>query len=116
MFEKAAEMYSQAIQFYPGGHKNCAVFYSNRAACYANLNQYDRVIQDCTMALEADPMYVKAMLRRANAHEKTGKLTDSLHGTLPVLVSYIKIWRLRVFWRNSRIWGQSSRRIVYSRR
>ncbi len=85
-------MYSQAIAYYPKLNAQCAVFYSNRAACYANLNQFDRVIDDCTTALQVDPTYVKAMLRRANAYEKTERITDALHGKLKSLYTYLIAW------------------------
>ncbi|GAA95361.1 uncharacterized protein L969DRAFT_92382 [Mixia osmundae IAM 14324] len=67
-FEKAIEYYTQALR-----HEEAAVYFSNRAACYANIGQPERVIEDTTKALALDPTYVKALVRRANARESTGE-------------------------------------------
>ncbi|KAL0075137.1 hypothetical protein F4703DRAFT_1744381 [Phycomyces blakesleeanus] len=64
-YEEAVHLYSQAIRF-----KKDPVFFSNRAACFGNLGQNDRVIQDCDEALKLDPVYIKALNRRAQAFEK----------------------------------------------
>ncbi|KAJ2083283.1 TOM (translocase of outer membrane) complex component [Coemansia sp. RSA 988] len=73
-YERAIELYSHALRF----EKN-AVFFSNRAACYAANNDYDKVIEDCASALELEPRYVKALVRRAQAHESTERYRDSLY-------------------------------------
>ncbi|KAG5513415.1 hypothetical protein PMAC_001479 [Pneumocystis sp. 'macacae'] len=72
-YEKAIELYSCAI--------TCSkdpVFYSNRAACYTALNNPQQVIEDTTMALNLDPMYVKALNRRAAAYETLEKNDEAL--------------------------------------
>ncbi|PWN34845.1 TPR-like protein, partial [Meira miltonrushii] len=66
-FTQAIEYYTKAIAAKP-----MAVFYSNRAACYSNLNQPENVIPDCNSALEMDKTYVKALNRRAVAQEALG--------------------------------------------
>lgn len=68
-------MYTLALQY-----KADPIFFSNRAACYANLGYNDRVIEDCNEALRLDPVYVKALNRRAHALEKKGDLENSLYG------------------------------------
>ncbi|KAI9354773.1 hypothetical protein BD770DRAFT_347220 [Pilaira anomala] len=73
-YEEAAELYSLALKY-----KADPIFYSNRAACYANLGLNDRVIEDCNEALKLDPVYVKALNRRAHALEKKGDLENSLY-------------------------------------
>ena len=43
-YQKAIEMYTKAIHYYHAkGNPKCAVFFSNRAACFANLSQFDKV-------------------------------------------------------------------------
>ncbi|KAI9098268.1 import receptor [Phlyctochytrium arcticum] len=74
-YDEALKLYSQAITLSP----NDAVFYSNRAACYANLNNYDAVLEDCTAALKLDSTYVKALNRRAQAYEHTEDWTAALN-------------------------------------
>lgn len=66
-FTQAIEYYTKAIAAKP-----MAVFYSNRAACYSNLNQPENVIPDCNSALSMDKTYVKALNRRAVAQEALG--------------------------------------------
>lgn len=61
-------------------YKADPIFYSNRAACYANLGQSEQVIQDCNDALKLDPVYVKALNRRAHAFEKLEKYEEALYG------------------------------------
>lgn len=39
---------------------------------------YEAVREDCTKALELDPRYVKALLRRARALEKLGEFEPAL--------------------------------------
>ncbi|KAI7907183.1 uncharacterized protein BX663DRAFT_495090 [Cokeromyces recurvatus] len=73
-YEEAAELYTLALKY-----KADPIFYSNRAACYANLGYNDRVIEDCNEALRLDPVYVKALNRRAHALEKKGDLENSLY-------------------------------------
>ncbi len=66
-------MYTQAINLSPD-----AVFYSNRAACYANLDDYESVIADCNRALDLDKRYLRALNRRAIANEKLKRWRGAL--------------------------------------
>ncbi|KAK0378395.1 mitochondrial import receptor subunit tom-70 [Colletotrichum limetticola] len=63
-YNKAIDLYSQAILC-----KANPIFYSNRAACYNALGNWDKVVEDTTAAINLDPEYVKALNRRANAYE-----------------------------------------------
>lgn len=45
-----------------------------------SLHQYEAVVDDCTAALELNPRYVKALLRRAQANEKLEKYDVALEG------------------------------------
>ncbi|KAI8325112.1 TPR-like protein [Martensiomyces pterosporus] len=73
-FPKAIELYTQALRF-----DEDPVFYSNRAACYAAQDSHEKVIEDCSSALKLEPRYVKALMRRAQAYESTGRFRDSLY-------------------------------------
>lgn len=70
-FDEAIKLYTKAIAAQP-----LAVFFSNRAACYSNIGQYRKVIEDCDSALELDPRYSKALNRRANAAKQLGSGLD----------------------------------------
>jgi len=45
---------------------------------YLIKEQYEDAIVDCTKALEFNPDYMKALLRRAHLYEKTDKLDEAL--------------------------------------
>ncbi|KAH6696917.1 import receptor [Plectosphaerella plurivora] len=63
-YNRAIDLYSKAILC-----KANPIFYSNRAACYNALGDWDKVVEDTTAAVNLDPEYVKALNRRANAYE-----------------------------------------------
>ncbi|KAI9496461.1 hypothetical protein BDB00DRAFT_869402 [Zychaea mexicana] len=71
---EAAQLYTKAIEF-----KADPIYYSNRAACYANLGDNGRVFDDCNSALQLNPVYIKALNRRAHALELRGDLETALY-------------------------------------
>ncbi len=72
-YPKAIELYGKAILCKPD-----PIFYSNRAACFNALGQWDKVIEDTTAAINLDNEYVKALNRRANAYEHLEKYSEAL--------------------------------------
>lgn len=72
-YNEAIELYSKAILCKPD-----PVFYSNRAACYNAMSDWEKVIQDTTAALALDNEYVKALNRRANAYEQSEMNSEAL--------------------------------------
>ncbi|WDK20405.1 import receptor [Colletotrichum graminicola] len=72
-YNKAIELYSKAILC-----KANPIFYSNRAACYNALGNWDKVVEDTTAAINLDPEYVKALNRRANAYEHLKMYSEAL--------------------------------------
>lgn len=72
-YDKAIDLYGQAILCKPD-----PIYYSNRAACYNALGQFDKVIDDTTAAIALDSEYVKALNRRANAYEHLEKYSEAL--------------------------------------
>lgn len=71
----ALDQYDNAIKLIPKTHPDRAVFHSNRAACMMQMRpiDYDSVISECTMALQVQPRFVRALLRRARAFEAIAK-------------------------------------------
>merc|ERR1719198_358428 len=58
----AVECYTAALNFSPPGDEHNyskAVYHSNRAACYLHMTLYDKVVADCSRALEFFPSFVK---------------------------------------------------------
>ena len=72
-YNKAIELYGKAIICKPD-----PVFYSNRAACYNVLSEWDKVVEDTTAAIAMDSEYVKALNRRAIAYEHQEKYSEAL--------------------------------------
>jgi stress-induced-phosphoprotein 1 len=59
--------------------------FSNRAACYKQISNFDGTIEDCTAVLEVDPENVKALIRRAQAFEGVERYRFSLQDCRTVL-------------------------------
>ncbi|XP_025932547.1 mitochondrial import receptor subunit TOM70 [Apteryx rowi] len=80
-YEQAIQCYTEAISLCPP-EKNLdlSTFYQNRAAAYEQLQKWTEVAQDCTKAVELNPKYVKALFRRAKAHEKLDNKKECLEG------------------------------------
>jgi tetratricopeptide (TPR) repeat protein len=72
-YNNAIDLYTKAVQL-----QQNPIFYSNRAACYQAMGEWDKVIEDTTAALNLDAMYVKALNRRANAYEASEKYQEAL--------------------------------------
>ncbi|CAN0917302.1 Protein CLMP1 [Linum grandiflorum] len=76
----ALEQYESGLRLTPNSHPDRAVFHSNRAACLMQMKpiDYDSVISECSMALQVQPRFVRALLRRARALEAIGKFEMAL--------------------------------------
>ena len=72
-YNEAIGLYGKAILCKPD-----PIFYSNRAACYNALGDWDKVVEDTTAAIALDSEYVKALNRRANAYEHLEKYSEAL--------------------------------------
>jgi mitochondrial import receptor subunit TOM70 len=72
-YNKAIELYGKAIVCKPD-----PVYYSNRAACYNVLSDWDKVVDDTSAAIAMDAEYVKALNRRAHAYEHLGMFSEAL--------------------------------------
>ncbi|KAK3707875.1 TOM (translocase of outer membrane) complex component [Vermiconidia calcicola] len=72
-YNRAIDLYGQAILC-----KADPVFYSNRAACWNAMSNWEKVIEDTTAAINLDNEYVKALNRRANAYEQETRFSEAL--------------------------------------
>lgn len=63
---EASVAYSEGLQYHPTN----AILLCNRAACRSKQGHYEKAVEDCTAALDAQPNYLKALLRRANCYLK----------------------------------------------
>ncbi|XP_076947951.1 TPR repeat-containing thioredoxin TTL1-like [Bidens hawaiensis] len=65
-FYEACKAYSEGLEHEPYN----SVLLSNRAACRYKLGQFERAVEDCTIALNLRPSYAKVRLRRAQCNAK----------------------------------------------
>ncbi|KAF2133684.1 mitochondrial precursor protein [Dothidotthia symphoricarpi CBS 119687] len=72
-YTRAIDLYGKAILC-----RQDPVFYSNRAACFNAMSDWDKVIEDTTAAINLDNEYVKALNRRANAYEQVERNSEAL--------------------------------------
>lgn len=72
-YNRAIELYGKAIIC-----RQDPVFYSNRAACWNAMSNWEKVIEDTTAAINLDNEYVKALNRRANAYEQVDRNSEAL--------------------------------------
>ncbi|XP_077402322.1 tetratricopeptide repeat protein 1 [Vanacampus margaritifer] len=82
----AEQNYTQALRLCPHCFsQERAVLFSNRAAARLHLDRKDDGIADCSRALELNPDYMKALLRRAELYEQTEQLEKALDDYQKVL-------------------------------
>ena len=74
-FYEAASEFTKAIDQDPYDH----VFYSNRSACYAALDQHSKACADARRCVELKPDFVKGYSRLGFALYKSGFFHDSIH-------------------------------------
>ncbi|KAH7657552.1 TPR repeat-containing protein [Dioscorea alata] len=80
-YDDALSKYELALQLaseVPDSEEIRSMCHANRAICFLKLQKYDDTIKECTKALELNPSYVKALLRRAEAHEKLDHLEEAI--------------------------------------
>ncbi|TDH05330.1 hypothetical protein EPR50_G00143810 [Perca flavescens] len=83
---EAERSYTEALGFCPVCFsRERAVLFSNRAAARLHLELKDSAISDCSRAIELNPDYVRALLRRAELYEQTEKLDEALEDYKKVL-------------------------------
>jgi len=88
-FEVAVDHYTKCIDALKregrGESELALKAYSNRAACYKQISNFDGTIADCTAVLEIDPENVKALVRRAQAFEGVERYRFALQDVKTVL-------------------------------
>ncbi|ESR66764.1 TPR REGION domain-containing protein [Citrus sinensis] len=55
-----------------------SICHSNRGICFLKLGKFEESIKECTKALELNPTYMKALIRRAEAHEKLEHFEEAI--------------------------------------
>ncbi|KAG8905007.1 TOM (translocase of outer membrane) complex component [Tulasnella sp. 403] len=84
-FSQAIDLYTRAIEVASAPE---AVYFSNRAACYMNLQpaEYEKAVTDCDEALKRDPTYIKALNRRGTALDALKRDEEALRDFTAVTI------------------------------
>lgn len=65
-YKEAVDLYTETLKACPADNESLrAKLYFNRGACHNALRNHEDCIKDCTSALEIQPDYAKALMRRA---------------------------------------------------
>nr|GMD53405.1 HSP-interacting protein-like [Ipomoea batatas] len=86
-YEVAMLMYEKAIKLLPGNHIDVPYLRSNMAACYMQMgsSEYPKAVYECNLALEVNPNYTKALLKRARCYEALSRLDLALRDAKRVM-------------------------------
>ncbi|XP_006165127.1 tetratricopeptide repeat protein 1 [Tupaia chinensis] len=85
-YVEAESSYSQALQMCPSCfQKDRSILFSNRAAARMKQDKKETAISDCSKAIQLNPSYIRAILRRAELYEKTDKLDEALEDYKSIL-------------------------------
>lgn len=85
-YKEAVNLYTQALNTCPLKFQNDrSILYANRAAARISLEKNDAAVLDCNKAIELNPNYMKALLRRAQLHKKMDNLERALEDYKKIL-------------------------------
>lgn len=76
--DEAYRLYSEALEIDPLNKSYNAKLYFNRATVLSKQKKTEATIADCTRALDLDPSYTKAYLRRARTYMDTEQYEDAV--------------------------------------
>ncbi|KAB0361886.1 hypothetical protein FD754_006042 [Muntiacus muntjak] len=83
---EAESSYTRGLQTCPSCfQKDRSVLFSNRAAARMKQDKKEMAISDCSKAIQLNPSYIRAILRRAELYEKTDKLDEALEDYKSIL-------------------------------
>ncbi|KAF8796079.1 tetratricopeptide repeat protein 1-like [Argiope bruennichi] len=78
-YKEAVNLYTQALNTCPLKYQNDrSILYANRAAARISLDKKEEAVLDCNKAIELNPNYLKALIRRAQLHKKMDNLERAL--------------------------------------
>ncbi|KAJ9562024.1 hypothetical protein OSB04_007184 [Centaurea solstitialis] len=81
LYEEALLKYDYAIQLAPEMSSSAeirSICHNNRATCFFKLGNYEDTVKECSKALELNPTYMKALIRRGEANEKLTNYDEAI--------------------------------------
>merc|ERR1712002_44018 len=75
---EAIRLYSEALEIDPCNRSTNAKLFFNRATVAAKLGKIKDSIEDCSKAIDLDPNYTKAILRRAKSYLETEQYEEAV--------------------------------------
>ncbi|PRW59699.1 Tetratricopeptide repeat 1 [Chlorella sorokiniana] len=72
-YDAALTAYDKALGMVPADAADAALLHSNKAACHMMQKRYKEAVTECSAALEGQPNFFKALVRRAKAYEQLGQ-------------------------------------------
>ncbi|KAJ9686160.1 hypothetical protein PVL29_015179 [Vitis rotundifolia] len=73
-FSEACSAYGEGLKY----DTSNSVLYCNRAVCWSKLGLWEKSVEDCNHALNIQPNYTKALLRRAVSNGKLGRWAEAV--------------------------------------
>ncbi|KAJ7979560.1 Tetratricopeptide repeat protein 1 [Quillaja saponaria] len=87
-YEEALFKYELALQVAPEIPSSVglrSICHSNRGVCFLKLGKYADSIKECSKALELNPTYIRALMRRGEAHEKLEHFEEAISDMKKIL-------------------------------
>ena len=75
-YDEAVYYYTNAIDLSKDSPNH--VYYANRANVYIELLKYSNCIEDCDIAINIEPKFVKSYIRKAKAQHLSGMFTGAM--------------------------------------
>ncbi|XP_006897112.1 PREDICTED: tetratricopeptide repeat protein 1 [Elephantulus edwardii] len=99
-YVEAESSYRRALQTCPACfQKERSILFSNRAAARMKQDKKEMALSDCSKAINLNPSYIRAILRRAELYEKTDKLDEALEDYKSVLEKDPSVHQAREAWK-----------------
>ncbi|KAK2076396.1 hypothetical protein QBZ16_000921 [Prototheca wickerhamii] len=77
-YDQALGLWEQALRLGPGSKAESALLHSNKAAALMAGRKFKDAVKECSSALEAEPAFFRALLRRAKAYEGLGQIKNAV--------------------------------------
>lgn len=77
-YDEAMAAWEKALGMESLAPHDAALLHNNKAACFMVSKRYKEAVTECSAALDSQPDYLKALVRRSKAHEALGQYKQAL--------------------------------------